>query len=876
MSMSFALFADIAVKATILLAFLFVVSTALRRAPAALRHLVWATGLAALLALPILSLTLPWRLEILPFGPAVESSEVLAPVDGFAPQSSDGTATEGRDEKRPDAAGATEPAAARPLLQRASAEESLPATLPAASERQTTASPFAWLSDRLGLLAVVWLAGLAAVAGRLLVGMAAIRKIARRGVHLEGGLWKRLRDRAALRLGLNKPVRLLMSPRAPIPFGAGWLRPLVVVPSSAASWSEERRLAVLLHELAHLRRRDYLAHLVAQVACAVFWFHPLVWLAARRLRAESERACDDLVLRCGTRASHYANHLIEIVRSSGRSWALAAAQPMARRSEFEGRLLAILEPNLKRHAPGRVTATAMVLTVTLAAVPLAAMAPDKASASSASRPPTHGGLETITLAAPGDLAVGDIEAKEAQQALKEPESGAGEELSVALKEIDEAGSAETVAGHLQPTEKPAEPEARVEPAQSQTPEVDRVAALLGVLDDNDPEVRQTVVRALGDLQDTSAVTALARSLREDSDAEVREASAWALGEIEDARAIPALGEALRQDEVPAVRRMAAWALGEIEDPRAIDVLGAGVTDRDAEVRQQSIRALGEIESPAAIDVLAPALEDDDPKTRELAVWALGEIEDARAVPALSQVLRTDADAAIRLAAARALGEIESRNAVEALSAALADGDARVRAMAVWALGEIEDPSALDALVGVLADSEPELRLQAVRALGEIEDRRAVEPLVAVLDDENAKVREAAAWALGEIEDPSAAPGLTAALADTDVAVRRRAARALGEIELRSAPQALIDALDDQDPQVRLLVARALGEIEDPAAVPGLAALLNDADIQVRRMAVRALGEIESPEAYRVLVQALDDEDPEIRKYAARALGKRND
>ena len=101
---------------------------------------------------------------------------------------------------------------------------------------------------------------------------------------------------------------------------------------------------MLLHELAHVRRRDLVGHTLGRLACAVYWFHPLVWTAAKRLRSESERACDDLALTCGARASDYAEHLLDIVTGVRHHATPAVALAMARRKEFEGRMLAILDP----------------------------------------------------------------------------------------------------------------------------------------------------------------------------------------------------------------------------------------------------------------------------------------------------------------------------------------------------------------------------------------------------------------------------------------------------------------------------------------------------------------------------------------------------
>ena len=104
-----------------------------------------------------------------------------------------------------------------------------------------------------------------------------------------------------------------------MPVTAGILAPVVILPEGSEEWDNERCRAVLMHELAHVRRRDLVFHIVSRIACAVYWFNPLVWYAARKLRSESERACDDLVLNRGAHASAYADHLLQIVRAAGYS-----------------------------------------------------------------------------------------------------------------------------------------------------------------------------------------------------------------------------------------------------------------------------------------------------------------------------------------------------------------------------------------------------------------------------------------------------------------------------------------------------------------------------------------------------------------------------
>ena len=156
----------------------------------------------------------------------------------------------------------------------------------------------------------------------------------------------------------------------------GWIRPVVLLPAEADSWGVDRRRDVLLHELAHVRRLDCLTQAIARAACAVYWFHPLAWVAARRMRIERERACDDVVLLAGARASDYAGHLLEIARGLRVPRAAAlAALAMARPSQLEGRLMAILDPARRRRGPGRGVAAIALLAASLVLVPAGDAAP---------------------------------------------------------------------------------------------------------------------------------------------------------------------------------------------------------------------------------------------------------------------------------------------------------------------------------------------------------------------------------------------------------------------------------------------------------------------------------------------------------------------
>jgi hypothetical protein len=236
--------------------------------------------------------------------------------------------------------------------------------------------PPAWVRG----LAALWLLGCLGVLARFAAGTIAVARLARRSDRVADGDWLSLTQRIAGALGIARPLTLLRGERFGIPVTWGIIYPVVLLPRSADEWHEERRRFVLLHEMAHVRRLDALTQLIAQFAIAIFWFNPLVWLAARRMRVEREHACDDYVLRQGTAPSRYAAELLDLVRSFGTAPAgtarpAFAALAMARPAELEGRMEAILSAGKNRRALGRGRALATACAALLLIVPLAALSP---------------------------------------------------------------------------------------------------------------------------------------------------------------------------------------------------------------------------------------------------------------------------------------------------------------------------------------------------------------------------------------------------------------------------------------------------------------------------------------------------------------------
>lgn len=340
----FAAVMDAAVRGTFILLAALAGTALMRRTSAAARHLVWLAALAALLLLPVARGFVPeWR--VLPATPVV-----------FAPA------------QTPAAAPVAAPAA---LADAGTAESAPSAAVPA--QPPAIRSPLDWKT--LALLA--WAAGVAMLVLRLAYGLVRVRWIERRATELTDDGWVRLTDGLARRLGLGRIVRLLREPGATVPMTWGIFRPVILLPREADGWDDERRRVVLAHELAHVRRWDALTQWIAHVALAVYWFNPLVWMAVRKLREEREHACDDAVLEIGTRPAEYADHLLDIVRSLGTAHGgtASAALAMARRSQFEGRLLAILDNAVRRNGVSRAAGLATAAAALACLVPLAAMRP---------------------------------------------------------------------------------------------------------------------------------------------------------------------------------------------------------------------------------------------------------------------------------------------------------------------------------------------------------------------------------------------------------------------------------------------------------------------------------------------------------------------
>ena len=315
------------VNVSVVMALALLLCRVLHRQPASLRHMILAAALVAAAVAPALEAVLPeWELPLLAPTSVTNSSPALE--SDLAP---------------------------------AAAAETV-ATAPAPRLTWTAA------------VAVVWAVGAFVVLAGLIAGVVRLTSMTRRCQPIHSRVWRERTVALSVHNGLVRPVAVLECPDRALLLTWGVFQPRIIVPADAASWTGDRIDVVLAHELAHIARRDWALQILGEIVRAVYWFNPLVWITCRRLRDESEQACDDAVLRRGLNPVDYASHLLAVARhllADGRTWASAPA--VADPSTLERRIAAMLKDSRNRQPLTR-TARALTLAGMFAiAVPLAAV-----------------------------------------------------------------------------------------------------------------------------------------------------------------------------------------------------------------------------------------------------------------------------------------------------------------------------------------------------------------------------------------------------------------------------------------------------------------------------------------------------------------------
>jgi beta-lactamase regulating signal transducer with metallopeptidase domain len=330
-------------QASVVLAIALAVTLTMRRASASIRHCIWRCAVVAVFLSPVMiALSPKWNLAAM----AGLERIAFASTESWMADGDVGT----------------------------SVERDYPVSTAAPGRRSSAVGsvPF---------LAFLWVSGTTAILLYAFLGGLAVRRMRRSTEPVPVECLDELLDLAETHQ-VRGAIGIAVSDLTSMPIVCGVWRPVIILPRGASEWSPERLRVVLTHELAHIKRGDCFTQAMTRLVCAAYWFNPLVWIASRRLRVEQELACDDFVLSAGTKASAYARHLSGIARGTQparMSPLTAATLAMARRSQIESRLMAILDPTIQRGSDlgARVAGAAMIL---LVAVVLSALQPRPAGA----------------------------------------------------------------------------------------------------------------------------------------------------------------------------------------------------------------------------------------------------------------------------------------------------------------------------------------------------------------------------------------------------------------------------------------------------------------------------------------------------------------
>jgi beta-lactamase regulating signal transducer with metallopeptidase domain len=551
-------------KPAIVVATAWVLVLVIARRGAAARHALWAGCAVAILLLPLFSAVLPpLRLGI--FSPAIP--RVLAPLTiafDAGPSTDDGQVA---------------PHIAETVVGGASGET-------------TTGAPL----DFAAALWSVW-AGVALllIARRVSAELSA-RRLIGRGKLPAAAFAARL-SRIARTHG-TEHVRTVISDEAACPAVAGLVRPAIILPANAEQWTDAQASAILAHELAHVARRDCLLNLLGDLAAAIYWCNPLAHYAARRIRAEAERACDDAVVHESADADSYALMLLDFTRAAQGVRPLPrAATAMARPSELESRVIALLHSRTVRAPLGRSLTWVFASVAVVIALPVAAATVVAAELEKQLQPELQPQPQRKL------RPVASIVAHEPGQG----SDSLGPRSERVPLQVDEAqlrsASARALAG---PDSVMA---ARLIEALSHVPKHD------GDL------IRDRAAWALLQTRGNRLIEPLIDSLAS-ADWRVQTYAAWIMAIAQERRAVPQLLELVRHP-VWRVRAMAAFALCWIPDRRAPGIMIAALKDPAWQVRMEAVEYLGSMPQNPYDDMIRTSLADQHVAVRRAAADVLG-------------------------------------------------------------------------------------------------------------------------------------------------------------------------------------------------------------------------------------------------------------
>ena len=546
--------------------------------------------------------------------------------------------------------------------------EAPPARLPTALATRVRAG----LEPALPWIVVAWFAGVVILSIRLASGWLVTRSLSTVGTRPVPQACRDALARLVVRLRVTRPVQVLESAVVQVPAVIGWLRPVVLLPASALTGLTPLQLdALLAHELAHVRRYDYLVNLLQIAIETLLFYHPAVWWVSRRVRDEREHCCDDVaVAACGD-AHFYAAALLGMERLRSPLPVLSFA---ATGGSLVGRVRRLMTPVPAELFPrGIAAAIAVTIALVVAGAGLA-RSPDAAGARNAQAP------SAALAGAPRD-------------------PHAGRDLVRVLRRRGDQQA---------------------------------VTALLAIAhQDGDVDVQQSAVEALGKIGSGAAVAAVIDVARTHPDDDVRREAVETLGHIAPRSvALDVLAEVVRNDRDHHVQHEAVEELGELRDRRAFPVLLDFARHHPApDVRRKAVSALaraGEPDSTASV-LEQMALHDSSAELQHEAVEALGRLDDPRALARVARLARTHASPDVRDEATEQYAKHAPPDAAVALlTDRLAhDAEPDVQAEAVEQLAALPRGAGIPAVIeAARSHAIADVRAEAWRRLRESDDPRA--------------------------------------------------------------------------------------------------------------------------------------------------------
>jgi HEAT repeat protein/beta-lactamase regulating signal transducer with metallopeptidase domain len=837
-----------------------------RRADAGTRYLLSVGTLGVMLALPVATAVRAYRSATTDFwtAPAAAHVPTARPLPAVR--------------QEPRATGAVDrPAGPAPD---ASASPSPPGDVPPFTAPRPT------LGERLEPLlptcVVIWFVGVLLLSFRLLGAWLHAQRFRSSGTAPAPAACLAAVRRLMDRLGVRRAVEVLQSTAVSVPAVIGAVRPVLLVPASVLTGLTPQQLEVLLaHELAHVRRHDYLVNLVQSVVETLLFYHPAVWWVSGRVRAEREHCCDDLaVALCGDREL-YVRALVGLEELRGAP-ALAAA---ASGGSLLGRARRLLAPALPRaDATPRWQAGAIALAAALGlGVPSLAAPP-------AETPEGSPAAQTDTVMIHPDpsqpLAGRWAWAAERARALGAPAYWVGYRVAKnpaigGLLWVDRhvriTGDDITLSGRISGDFDGLRlPGASLLPLIHEAPSDDLVQ-LLGFTGRDLRRVHVASITLPVDLEgrplfwlgaaaDSESVPLLARLFGDAPDLDIKTELVDAVGVHATASAtVPVLVDWLESREPAEVRTEAAEWLAMQAHPAALAALArAARTDRSSEVRREAAEGAPTVPIQGAVDTgmaLARTLTDDE--ARREAVESLGELGDPRSLAALIEIARSEGDPDVAREAVESLGDRPDGEGVAGLlELARMHAVSDVRREAVETLAAAMPAERVAPVLRDVArnDRDGDVQREAVETLGELEGGAGVAVLLELLRTHDVSdVRREVVETLGEALPADSALVILRDLAvnDPDGDVQREAVETMGDLEGGSAAPALLGvARAHPRPDVRREAVETLAETLDPGpAVDALRDIVrDDADVDVKREAVQALGNLDDRRALALLAE----------------------